>query len=406
MKHRVLFFDHDSDITGSTISLMYILQELRSRGMEIWVASPKSEENFAVFARFGCLRYDFSSFLINSLGLDLHSSSKFSGSRLSRGLRLLKNFGKLILGIIMSAKAIWVIKPDLVYINEYVLIQSAISAWFMRIPCVVHIRSLIISKENIFRHLFIQYCLGIFPSHIIAITQSEAAQLKSRYLNTTRISVVTEFVEQKKYPIESDVTSFYQEHPQLLRKRIILFMGGIWQLKGTFEFLKAATMVARKHKDAHFVIIGRIVNSGTENDIQYYNDCSALLNIDESHSYISVLGHRTDVDIFLSQCSILVAPNQLDHFSRPIIEAWNFYKPVISTNLPHAAEIIINRTNGILTPNNRTDELAEAICELLANEKLSREIGKAGFEYASENFNLKVNLQKIFTIIQNVNYFD
>lgn len=402
MKKRILFFDHDKDVTGSTVSLVYILRDMIARGAEVWVASPKNNEVFSIYSDIGCKRVLFSTKFLNFPGLDLHSSADFSVKTFSGFFRILKNLGKFFWGIYKAITVIIKVKPALVYVNEYVIIQASIAAWLFGIPNVVHLRSLFIRQKYFIRHSFIRECLVFFPDHLIAITKNEANQVNSKYFTPKGISVVTEFIEIAGQPDKDRVKAFYEKHRELEGKPFVLFMGGVWELKGSLPFLQAAKLVLMKNANVHFVVIGRVINSGSTDIEKYFQKVQEIADDCLCNNSIHIYGHQSDIDIFLSECCMLVSANQLTHFSRPIIEAWNNLKPVVSTNTPHAIEYIENGVNGLITPSNTVEELADAIQLLLNDKDLAAKLARAGKECAKQSFDIQDNLNRIHSIVENL----
>lgn len=92
----------------------------------------------------------------------------------------------------------------------------------------------------------------------------------------------------------------------------------------------------------------------------------------------------------LSCCSLLCVPSNNESFGMVYIEAMSHGKPVIALDIIPINEIIENGRTGILVPPKDTKSLHQAIMELLTNETLGEEMGKAAkhsFEsrYSIEN---------------------
>ena len=100
------------------------------------------------------------------------------------------------------------------------------------------------------------------------------------------------------------------------------------------------------------------------------------------------------------QSEFLISPFSVEHFSRPIIEAFAHRKTAIGTDVEGMEEIIDNNINGIIIPKNNPKELAKAINNLIKNPNLITKLGESGYEKSKKIFSSK-NVNEIQKIYQN-----
>ena len=81
-------------------------------------------------------------------------------------------------------------------------------------------------------------------------------------------------------------------------------------------------------------------------------------------------------------CFTYIPPNELFRISSPtkIVEAMAMGCPVIATKIPDQERIISESGGGIITSFDESD-YADAICKLIKDPELAREMGKKGKEY-------------------------
>jgi glycosyltransferase involved in cell wall biosynthesis len=86
------------------------------------------------------------------------------------------------------------------------------------------------------------------------------------------------------------------------------------------------------------------------------------------------------------ECDALLFPSRLEGCSLVALEAMACGKPVIATNVSSVAEVVADRTTGILCPLDNVDAFAAA-CQKLAGDSQTRSaFGKAAREQAEESF--------------------
>src|SRR5574341_754046 len=95
---------------------------------------------------------------------------------------------------------------------------------------------------------------------------------------------------------------------------------------------------------------------------------------------------------YYQNCSVFVLPAITDEkgdtegLGVVLIEALNYKKPVIASNVGGITDIVINGKTGLLVPEKDSDELAKALKKILKDEKLATKLGEEGYEYVRENF--------------------
>ena len=95
---------------------------------------------------------------------------------------------------------------------------------------------------------------------------------------------------------------------------------------------------------------------------------------------------------------LLCYPSLFEGFGIPLIEAMNLGVPVITSNVSALPEILGNA--GILVSPTSTDEIANAMQQLVNDKKLRQTLIEKGHQQATR-FSWDVSAQKIVQLIQN-----
>ena len=221
----------------------------------------------------------------------------------------------------------------------------------------------------------------------------------------TKILSVSEFTKQdivKRYgineqKIEVVYNGFYAsqrstvDRRPLTSKPYFIFIGAVHPRKNVLGLLKAFEHFKNTFShDYELVIIGRKAWMNAElesfyNQMKFKNDVVWIEKIE-----------RNNLLEILQNAFALVYPSFFEGFGIPIIEAMSFGVPVISSNSSCLPEIVENA--GILVNPNDTNEIANAMNELVINEKLRNELIQKG-KIRAQNFDWNISAKKVVDII-------
>jgi len=101
-----------------------------------------------------------------------------------------------------------------------------------------------------------------------------------------------------------------------------------------------------------------------------------------------------DAMLELKASSLLVVPSRMESIPQVIKEAFFLKIPVIATKVGGIPELIEHQKNGILVNSDDSEQLLNAINELLGNKEKSKEIAKAGNDFVIKNLTWEVLLPK------------
>ena len=115
---------------------------------------------------------------------------------------------------------------------------------------------------------------------------------------------------------------------------------------------------------------------------------------EDSLDYVVFLrGNVSDLHKQIADATLFVMTSDYEGLSNSLIEAQMMGFPCISTKYPGANELIEDRVNGLLVECNDSEELANAVQELLEKPDLRVNLGNNALK-ASEKYTYKVVLEK------------
>jgi glycosyltransferase involved in cell wall biosynthesis len=389
---KILFFDHDPKMSGSSISLRYIIEEFKRQGAVVYLFTQKEKEFSKIFENIGVEILSIPGSKFKSFALSTHFGDDYEFLSLNWLLTFIKNVIRIIIGSFNSWKTIRNIKPDLVYLNEHNMFYIAIIAKALGVKTFIHLRSNFIKGKFGKSERLISKSIYRFNDFIFAITEVEAKQiLKYNTDQLNKVIILPEFLSEDDFICNFNVNQLRQNFSLPIDKTIVISFIGIDRLKGTLEFLKAIDIVSQKNKNIYFVLAGEIKKTGAIKEVKkYYDECNKLLTMDSIKKNLSNRGYTNKQHELLFASDILVSPFKKSHFSRPIIEAWALKKPVITSDIPHSRSYVENEINGLFFKDS--DDLAEKIIHLASDSTLREKLSINGYKKAKEKFIADVNL--------------
>lgn len=155
--------------------------------------------------------------------------------------------------------------------------------------------------------------------------------------------------------------------------------------KGVREYVKAASLVRKRHPQARFGLVGWIdenPDSISENELKQWIDAEV----------IEFYGRLADVKPAIADCSVYVLPSYREGTPRTVLEAMAMGRPVITTDAPGCRETVIDGDNGFLVPVRAVEELVFAMQKFIEQPELINTMGKRSRQIAEEKYDVnKVN---------------
>jgi len=159
--------------------------------------------------------------------------------------------------------------------------------------------------------------------------------------------------------------------------------------KGYLELFKAFKEVVEKFPNAVLIIVG-----GTDFDKKDKIDPSIIKDFGIQNNVL-YLGERTDVDELYAIMDIFVLPSWREGFSHSIMEATAMSLPVIASDIRGCRGAVDNKETGLLISPKNYQELSRALCYLISNPKVLKEMGGKARQKAEKEFDERIFFNKI-----------
>ena len=263
---------------------------------------------------------------------------------------------------------------------------------YLNVPSVVSARGNDLDRD-IFdpaRAAHILYTL----QHASAITTnaSELAKKASALISGLQISVIPNGVDTEHFkPLPrnnalAESLSLINRAPVEETSRVIGFAGELREKKGLRSLLSAYAQV-NKLDPATLLIVGDI-RAGEDKPI--FED----FRLSHPEAQINVTGYvsPTDLPAYYSLMDVFVHPSLRDGLPNALLEAMACGKAVITTPVGGILDTVIDDENGRIVFTNHVDEFANDIQELLTNQELKKQLGRAACQTILDKFTLQSEL--------------
>jgi L-malate glycosyltransferase len=166
--------------------------------------------------------------------------------------------------------------------------------------------------------------------------------------------------------------------PRTDRLRVVMVARMNAHYKNHAGFLRIAAEVHKRMPEVEFLLVG---DGPLRAEIEQQATTLALEQV------VKFLGDRRDIPAILASSDVAVLTSDSEGLSNVILEAMAVGVPVIAYAVGGNPEIA-HADRGALIPAGNEGEFASAICRLLADASLRRELGRNARRFAAENFSL------------------
>lgn len=179
----------------------------------------------------------------------------------------------------------------------------------------------------------------------------------------------------------------------------ILYFGTIIRKKGVLELAEVFNLVKEKNDKATLLLVGKDAMDVFENVSTITLFFNLLTpNAKASVSHIEEVPYN-EIKGFINKANVIVLPSFAEAFPMTWLETLALEKPLISSNIGWANELMIDNETGFTVNPKNHEEFALKIINLIENPELCEMFGRAGRLRVIENF----SAQKITN--QNIEFY-
>lgn len=403
MPASILYIVHSSCLGGAPLSLHRFLEKLDRSRYEPTVACCYDVPE--VLDLFNSL--DIRTFFWPGIDIFPHTTGGWHSLLNPMGIiGMIKSMTRFLPSIQATMELIHYVEPDIVHLNSLVLAPSAVGVKRAGVKLVWHIRESVHPGHFGLRRRLLRMLVTRLADEIIFICEQNRQQLMGQQKGEIVNEMV--FADFNRFDHHLDGLVIREELGLDPSAEVILFLGGMSQIKGAPVFLAALPQVKQQVPEMEAIIAGAIgpqsnklvariarkvlplVGSGTPRQ-----QFDTLLDDGHIRSYAHLLPFRHDPERLMVAADVVVCPFTEPHFGMPVVEAGAMAKPVVASRVGGLEEAVVNGQTGLLVAPNNPEALADAIVCVLKDKALAHRLGEAGYERALLHNNADVNVLKM-----------
>ena len=275
-------------------------------------------------------------------------------------------------------------------------------------PLVWHVREAVHEGHLGIRKRLLSWLVRVLPDEIIYISVDNQQRLTG-----SRKGIVSyNFVDLRRFDRNLNGHDVRDTLDIDHKAKVVLFLGGLSQIKGTLPFLRALDLARQRLPEIVCLLAGntnpsirpirrigrrllRAIGYST-----YMQEAQALLRSQVEAGYVRPVGFRSDVERLIAASDLVVFPSVVPHFARPVMEAGAMAKPVVASRVGGVEEVVQHGQTGLLVPPNDPEALADGIVSVLTDEDLAARLGEQGYQQAVRLFDARRNVAQILEVYE------
>lgn len=289
-------------------------------------------------------------------------------------------------------------KPDIVHTHAAKSgALGRVAAWIENVPVIIHtyhghVFHSYFGRVKTFIFISIERFLARISSSIITISNQQFDEIAHQF----KIAPVSKF---NIIPLGFDFSRFRDENGlkrHSFRKEFgmsdgdiaLCIAGRITAIKNHKMFFKALVRVFSQHEKGVYAFV---VGDGEMKD-ELISFCSEkglpVTGTATGKSSVIFTSWRSDMENVFNGIDICCLTSLNEGTPVTAIEAMYCKKPVVSTRVGGVPDVVEDGVSGILTPSNEAEPFANALLNLIENEKVRYKIGENA-RRGAENFSIE-----------------
>lgn len=350
MKKIVILVNSDIVIYNFRLELV---EALLSNGYQVVIVSPYGKR-IDFLTQLGCKFIE--------LNLARHGKNPF------QDLNLLKNYKKILKMEKPDVVLTYTIKPN---------IYGGMACQSLKIPYIANITGLGDAIENgglLQKITLFLYKLGLKKAKKVFF---QNASNQKFFLDKKIVKGQNELLPGSGVNVTRFVCADYPTSESIK----LLFIGRITRDKGVHELAEAAKIMARKHPNLVFDIVGW-ADEGSKNPFETLGNCYCH-------------GSQVEVKPFIEKTHAIVLPSYHEGMANVLLEAASCGRPILASNIPGCQETFDEGVTGFGFEPKNIDSLCAAIEKFIVLPyEQKREMGKLGRKKMEEQFNRQIVVDK------------
>lgn len=357
---NILILTYEGDMAGSTNSINYLAKGLAQRGHNIYLGCRKESLLYRMAEDSGVQRIPMSF----KSKFDIQNSRQISDTVKKYNIQ------------IINAQSSW---------DRY---SSVLARWIFRLPVkLVHTRRQVSESVGGLLQNWL-YVSG--TDKIVAVSNGVKQSLLKNKIPSDHIEVIYNGTPREKYQsVDNKLVEALRNHYNIKPNDFVI--GCVSRKKKQAQILQALKHVPFKTKTI-FV--------GVDEEAEWRE---LIKNLNGRHEvYFTGIIENHQAINYYPIFSIKVLASTMEGLSQSLLEAMALGVPVVATNYAGNPELIKNKINGLLFPDNDVKQLAACIISLHDDQHLRETLATAARHTAFNDFSIEKTIDQYERFFENL----
>jgi glycosyltransferase involved in cell wall biosynthesis len=235
----------------------------------------------------------------------------------------------------------------------------------------------LVKPKNYVHHLLYRLASRLVDGFIAVSDEVRTTMIEIIGPIQGRIVVMRNGVDVERYRRSVDKTLVRSQLGLGADARLIAMVGTLKEVKGHHYMVEAMTSIVPQYPDVHALFIG---------DGPLKRELQAQVEKVSLNTHIHFLGNRSDVPELLAASDFFALPSLWEGLSMALLEAMTTGLPIVASEVSGTVGAITHNETGLLVPPGNSQQLAEAIEQLLTNPKQAQAMGAAARRLVETEF--------------------
>jgi glycosyltransferase involved in cell wall biosynthesis len=172
---------------------------------------------------------------------------------------------------------------------------------------------------------------------------------------------------------------------------VVALTGQVSEIKGIWEFVEAARLVAARGTRAVFAVLGDDLKTGGAVRRAMEQRVAEL----GLSGHFRFLGFRPNAPALIPAFDLVAVPSHVEPLGNATLEAMAAGIPVVGSRVGGIPEMVADGETGLLVPPRDAMALAEALCRLINDPVLRQSYGAAARSRAESHFSLSLHADRL-----------
>jgi glycosyltransferase involved in cell wall biosynthesis len=280
-------------------------------------------------------------------------------------------------------------KPQIVHTNlAKAGMVARLAAWLARVPVILHtyhghVFSGYFSPAKTKLYILIERMIAFLSTKIIVISKMIKNDICSVYkiTNEKKVSIIPLGFELEKMETLDVYRGTFRKRFSIPENApVIGIVGRITGIKNHSLFVEIASLLLKKNKNIHFIIVG---DGELKEEIEKLADDLGI------SKHVHFTGWITETAIMYADLDAMLLTSKNEGTPVTVIEAMYYKIPVISSNVGGLSDLINHGTTGYLINSLVAKDYIQDILKLVESDGERELIGLAAHNFVMDQFNIE-----------------